>query len=764
MQNNYQSVPFPRHDINPSLKDDKWIMQAAKAAWGEKDGQGMFYNAREKYAELRAYALGKQSIENLKPLLGVDKTSDSSPLSIDWSVWPVVSKYRDIIVSLIMNVGRKAIATPIDALAKDKADEYFDEVRVKILMRDALKQVNPELSQAHFLQPNPGEPKDMRELEMQMNFGFKFNMAMEAEQGIALVQYQNNLPQKREQVCKDIFDIGVGAYKDWLDDNGKAKFRDCDPAMMIVSNCTKSDFSDKIYCGEVIEPTIAELSQHFNSDQLKEIEGVAHHRNVYTESQYSRNNDKLKVAVLDIEILTWNDLPFSRKINAYGNKEYKKTSYENIVNPARKAEVVVIDGEAKSKYFSKKTKCWYKISWVIGTDFYYNCGKLENQKVPKEDLSESESSFHVKAVNFNKMTALGMMERLKPIVNEYQLTIYKIQDFKNRWLPYFVEIDIGALQSVALGAGGSRWTEEKILELLYNSRTLIVDKKDISVVNVNYKAVEVHQTGMAAELAPLMNDVGRLLQAMNDVTGLNPVTDGTGAGERKLKSVAQYDAQATNNALQPMMFAEKMLFESLSRGCILRLIQAVKMGKVEGVMTALGGNTVKFIKVSPDISLCAWGIKVQDIPTDDDVQMLMQQMGLGQSKDLFRPQDIFIIKSMDNIKQMEQMIGYLYEERVKEQQAYEMQKIQQASKGNQETVLVSEKAKQETLMLEYKLKTESEIAIEKERRETLRLKLQADVINNNRLADAKLASADIAGQHSVNKQYVANEKSEHSKE
>lgn len=772
MINTYSNVPFPSHNINPADKNGKWLLQFAKAAWGDCYGQEMFYHHRDTYAEYRSYAVGKQSIDRYKPMMGVDQAADTSMWNISWDTRPVISKYMDIILSIMFNVGRKAIATPVDALAKDKADQYFADVRAKILMKEALMQANPQLAQSPYLKPNPGEPDNMEELEMQMNYGFKFNMAMEAEQGIELVQYQNNLPIHRQQVCRDLKILGVGGYKDWLDENGNAKFRACDPAYTIMSWCEKADFSDKMFVGEIIEPMVAELAQYFTTDEIKIIENNAKNNKIWVDNKFSNKNEKLKVAVLDIEILTWNDLVFSRMKDANGNEDYKTRAYENITNPARTKELSNIEDDSepegyKKKYFSKKVECWYKLKWIIGTDFYYSDGKVENQKRATDDPAASESSYHFQAVNFNKMTSQGIVERLKPIVDEYQLTIYKIQDFKNKWLPYLIEIDLDALESTAIGKGGVVWTPQKVLELAFQTRALVVRKKDISGINPNYKAVDIHQTGMAAELQPLMGDLMRLLQEMNDVTGLNPVTDGTGSGERKLKSVAQYDMKATNNALSPLMFAEKCLFESLSRGCIARLIQAVKRGQVSGVMSGLGGGTVKFIQVSPDISLYKWGIKIQDTPTDDDVKDILEQMGISEQQGLFRPQDIFIIKSLDNLKQMEQMIGYLYEKRVKEQQANEERKITLASQGNQQTAMVSEQAKQQTLQIEYQLKGQLEKMLWDKEKELLLIKMdyeshntavtaQAKVQTGQDQGAAKVTATTIASDAIIHKQHVSN--------
>lgn len=780
----YANVPFPDHNINPELKGGEWLLKCSKAAWGDSYGQQIFYHARERYAEYRDYAYGRQSVDRYKPALGIDQAQDASPYNITFENRPVISKYMDIILSIMMGVQRKAIATPIDVMAKDEADKYFANARAKILMKKALAEVNPRLANSPMLMQSPGEPEDFDELEMQMDYGFKFNMAMEAEQGIELVQYQNNFPQKRQQVCKDLKHLGVGGYKDWLDENYDPKFRACDPSAVIISWCRFADFSDKIYVGEVTEPTVAELSQYFNEDQLKEAIANAQDNTIFIDRPYSNKENKLKLPVLDLEVKTWNDIVFSRNINDEGNEVYKTRDYENIANPERvkeKSNIYDVSTRSyKSKYFSKKTECWYKICWVIGTDLYYNYGKVENQKRPKTKKHISESSYHFQAVNFHNMTAQGLVERLKPIVDEYQLTIYKIQDFKNKWLPYVMEIDMDALEAVAYGAAGTKWTPEKILELVFQSRALVVRKKDIAGINVNYKAMEIHPTGMAAEMIPLMNDLSRLLQEMNDVTGLNPVTDGSGADERKLKAVAELEARATNNAIAPLMFAEKMLFESLSKGCIRRLVQAVKQGHVEGVLHALGGNTVKFIQASPDLSLWDWGIQIQDVPSEQDYKFLLEQMGVAEQQGLFRPQDVLMIKQSTNLKQMEMRIGSLYEKRYKEAEANKRQMVQMQTDGNTQIAVVSETAKQKTIGVqlqadlvrlqvenEWKYRIEAmkkksdfdgEVVQSEARNVGASIQAQAKIDAQALASHADLLKTHIAGEKAIEKQKISNQK------
>jgi len=780
MRNSYETIPFPDHNINPELKDGKWIMQAAKSAWGQASSYPIFYGARDLYTEYRSYGMGKQSVDKYKPFFGVDETSDASSLNISWENRPVVSKFRDVGIARIAQKDRNIICTPIDALAQSQADEYFKKMRIKILMKNALEKVNPELAQLPQFQPEKGEPENLEELEMQIEYGFKFNLAMESEMAISLAHYQNNLPQKRMQTIKDLWDIGVGGYKDYLTNEGQASFRDCDPANVVMSYCRKPDFSDKLYCGEVVEMPLSELSQYFKEDEMEILKGAAANKQSMTTKDFSNRLDKMKVQVLEIEIKSWNELSYERYDNSRGNPVYKKAKYEDAKDPEKADLMVSVRGELKSRYFVKKVECWYTINWIIGTDLYYNEGKVWKQKNPKEDLSSSESSYHFQAVNFHNMQAQGMMERLKPIIDEYQLTIFKVQDFKNKWLPYIMEIDFDAIENISYGKSNADWTPEKVLDMVFQNRALIKRGKDIAGYNVNGKAVEIHSTGMAAELMPLMQDLSRLLQEMRDVTGLNESTDASGTPERKGKFTSQMDQQATNNALYPIMFSDKMLFESLSRGCLLRQIQAVKMGKVEGIGIALGSNTVKFIQVTPDICKHAWSIKVEDRLTDEDINVILEQMGLAQQSGLLEPEDIFLVKNMDNLKQVEQTISYRVKKRKEQKMMEADMNLKKQAEYNAQGGIAIEQEKQKTLQMEYQLKQQLAMVEGQIQEKLLAMKLQIEARNTDvkeaarvhvgeRTAEAKVETAhlahnegvvktDLAGQYGLEKQKEANKK------
>jgi hypothetical protein len=558
----------------------------------------------------------------------------------------------------------------------------------------------------------PGDAETLEDLERRMEFGFKHNMAMEEEQGIALVHYQNDIKEKRKEINKSLIIKGEAAYKDWSE-KSKVKFRVCNTSTMVVSPCSNPDFSDARHIGEVIELDKAELAAYFDDDEVKQI----------IEKQNKGNyKEDCKILVLDLEVKSWDTYVRRQGENAEGNYIYKKSKYENKGN----TETVKIKGKTEPKYVTKDIENIYHGCWVIDTDFVYNTGKLKQKRTKtKEQGAIANFSFHIRKTK-------GLIERLIPTIDEYQMTVYKIQNFKNRWLPYIIDIDFDALEDVDMGGGAEKWTPMEILDFLMRTNVLVSRRKDASGQNLNYKSVEVHPTGMATEFAELVKDLMRLVNEFRDISGMNEVTDGTSPNPKMLKMVAGALNDATNNALFPYMFCESKLIESLSKGCIQRLVRAVKDGEVSGTMLALGSGTVKFIKVSPDISLHAWGIMIEDRPNDEHIQAIIEQMNIGQAKDLLQPEDIFMIKNMSNVKQIEMEIAYRVKKRKEEKLQESMMLQQQNAQVQQQSTIVAEQAKQQTLQLEYQLKTQFEISRIDKEKELLAMKLTADLEKTDR--------------------------------
>lgn len=708
MEEQYTAT-YPPADIDPAKKDMEWGIKYAHAAWSDWNytiPRTVFYNAADKYEELRLYAIGKQPVNKYKKLMGVDEQTNLSWLNIDWSVRPIVAKYRDIAISRLIQQEYDIVATPIDPQAKGALDAFYADMKAKIAVRQLLQQQSPELASHPLVQAQAGEPIDMEEMEMRINFGEQFNRSKDAEQAIQLAFYQNGSKEFRKRLFEDFFDCGVAGYKEWLDKDNQPRFRKVNPEAVITNYCRFADFRDIIHAGEVTDVSLIDLAalrndqgeSVFTEDQLQDMRNNVAGKwsnpvMVGRSTNYFKGYDKFKVKVLDMQFFSYNDLNYENNVNRKGNVQFNEAPWYRRNN-------------VKNKYIRKRIKVVYQIKWIIGTAYAYDFGLVKDMPRSSDPKKKAETklSYRFYAPNFYEMRALGMMERLAPLVDDYQLTVYKIQNFKNRFVPNGWWIDLDALENVALNKGGDNMKPMDLLQMFFETGVLVGRSKDVMGDNVNYKPIIPISNTNADELAGLYNDLSMTLQQIQSMVGLNELTDASTPNPKTLNGVAGLAVESTNNSLFPIQFAERKLLEALASAMVVRMQQAIKKGNVAGYAPALNTNTLKFMEISPVISLRDYGIMLEEKPTDDQKQLLLQQMQNDIAQGLLDTSDAIYILNVYNIKQAQQMLAYKVRRNKQAQDQQKFQLNQQTIQGQQQSAMMTEQMKQQTLQMEYQLK------------------------------------------------------------
>jgi len=697
------TTAFPKHDVNPKLKlQPEWALQAAKAVWHTYNSQNhrIFYKHAQVYKIIDEYVMGQQSMGKMDKVNNVEESSDTSWVNIDKRPIMVAAKLRDIAISKIYQRQYNVVCTPIDPLAKDETDKYYADAKTKILMRDNLMKVNPQLVNSPAIAKVGKEADDLEELEMMMNFGVPLKVAMEAEMGIEYVFEQNSFKTKRKKTIEKLWDYGVGIYKDDVDADGNVIAKWVDPAAFGTSWCIESDFSDAWYWFYMADVSVNTLP--FSPEQLVEIAAVAASSKQQIQNANKNNvkTDREKCKVMDLQLITYNDQVWEKRVDKVGNVIHRRQNPDKY----RADEMITVNGKEEAKYKKATIQTLWECKWVFGTNYVYDVKWSNYQKRDKKNKAKVYPNYHIKAYNFNNMRAVSMQERLMPLIDQYHSILFKIQNFQNNWIPYILELDLDALESVAFGAGGEKMTPKQILELVYQKFVAIGRKKDISGVNQNYKMVDIRTTGMHQEYEVLVGDLARILNEMRDVTGLNELTDGSTPGERTLNYVASLGNDATNNAIYPVIYADKCLTESLARGVIQRLVLTVQNGNIEGVARALGSETVRFIQVTKDICDRMWDVAIEDRPTDQERQMLLQQLNLKDAQGSLDPEDIVMIQNTRNLKQAQVQLAYKAKKKQKQKDDQALAQIQANGQQQQQSALVTAQAEQQNLVLASQLK------------------------------------------------------------
>lgn len=789
--------PYPDMSIDPAKKGKDWCTQYAKAAYYDFQysyPKGVFASNGGDYEKFRMYGLGKQPISMYKKMLGVDQQTNNTWLSIDWSVRSIVSGYRDKAISRLMKEDYSVVATPIDILAKTEETMFYSDMKAKLAVREMLIKQNPELASHPMIQLNTGEPLDLEEFQMRVELGEQFNRSKDAEMAIELGFYENNYSTIRRQWYEDLFDFGVAGVKDELGADNKAKFRRVNPERVIVSFCKDATFKDMVHAGEVIDVPLVELAtitddegnRMFTDEDLTEFAmslagKFGNPATVGKNSGWFKPYDKFKCQVLDIEFLTYNTTSYRIAKDENGNYDVRKADFGR--------------GKKSDKYKRKTIQYVYKCKWIVGTDKAYDWGMCYDQKRynSPEAKGKTKLSYHFCAYNFYQMKAQGFMERLIPYLDEYQLTIYKIQNFKNRAVPSGWWIDLDALENVALSKGGAAMQPKELLQMFFDTGVLVGRSQDEAgnPKGPNWKPVIPIENTAASELAMFYQDLLNTVMTIEKITGYNDITSGN-PNPKTLVPGYEMAQQSTNDALYPMAWAEETLTLSLAENVLLRMQQGLrKSGGLNGYAMALNTNSLRTISINPGIALRDYGIRLEKKTSDDQKMWLLQQMQQDIANGYLNTSDAVMLVNTRNAKEAQMIWAYRVRKEKERLQEYELQKIQMNNQGASEAAQVAAQLEAQKVdqewnykLQEQQMKLQAELAAKQmELQAQLQMKQlemqvkyqigaeqndakqyvadvtgQAKIIAADIEQDGKAVAAEIAGIHSQQKQEIANKK------
>lgn len=780
---NGSSYNYPEHDVPPAQKNNEWCRKYAQAAYYDfmvAYPKGVFYSNGGDYQQWRMYALGKQPIDQYKSLLGVDMTTMNTQLVVDWSVRPVVSGYRDKAISRLMKEDYSIVCTPVDSQSKTEINDYYAKLRAKIIMREILQEQGSELSSHPLVSAESNEPLDMEELEMRIMNGEQFNRSMDAEMAIELGFYENNYRSSfRRAIYEDLFDFGAAGYREWLGDNNKAKFERLNPESIICSYAKDGTFSDCVHAGVVIDVPLVELATLtdedgkllFDEKDLQEfassIAGKWGNPNLATpgrNSGFLRPYDKFKCKVLDIYFYTYNEQTFTNTKDANGNVKFR-------MEVSGRGELT------NTRYTRKKIQYVYKCKWIIGTDKSYDYGMCYDQKrsVDLKKKALTRLPIQLIAYNFFEMRAQGMMERLIPYADEYQLTVLKIQNWKNRSVPSGWWINMDMLENVAKNKGGKNMTPKELLQMYFDSGIMIGRSLDDAgnPLPGNVQPIISMANSIMAELAGFHQDLIATVMAIEKMTGYNDVTSGN-VNPKTLVPGIESAQTSTNESLYPLAWAEENLCLRLAEDVFARQQQGIRRGKVEGAVpysAALGQNTLRFIELDEKLSLRDYGIELQKRTTEQEKTWVFQMVQQDIANGFLDVSDAIAIVETMNVKQAMSQLAFKVKKAKEQQQKNQLQLVQANNDGSAQAAQVAAQLTAQQKQMDYAHAQEMEKIIAQKEIAIAQMKIQSQ----ERIAlgqdqaklgvaevtgQAKVISNEITGQHQQAKQILANQKQE----
>jgi hypothetical protein len=264
------------------------------------------------------------------------------------------------------------------------------------------------------------------------------------------------------------------------------------------------------------------------------------------------------------------------------------------------------------------------------------------------------------------------------------------------------------------------------------------------------------------------NDLISTISAIERITGYNDVTLGQ-ASSKTLVPGYESGQQSTNEALYPLAFSEENISLRLAEAMLCRTQQALRKGGVSGYAPALNSNSLTFMTISEDIAWRDYGIELERRPTQDQKAWLMQMMQMDIANGFLNTADAVLLVNTKNVKEAQMIWAFRVKKEKERQSQQRMAEIQAQQQGNQQAAQIAQQAEMQKMQMQAQLELQKEQMriqgeLEKERMRIESAERIALSQNNTKLqissdtASAKENSTHIAGQSSIMKQQVANQK------
>ena len=277
----------------------------------------------------------------------------------------------------------------------------------------------------------------------------------------------------------------------------------------------------------------------------------------------------------------------------------------------------------------------------------------------------------------------------------------------------------------------------------------------------------------ASELAMFYQDLLNTVMAIEKMTGYNDITSGN-PNPKTLVPGYELAQQSTSDALYPMAWAEKYISTRLAEDVFCRMQQGIKKGAITGYApykSALGANTIRFIELDKGISLRDHGIELQEATTEKEKEWIFMQIQADIQNGLLDVSDAIMIINTQNAKQAMSILAYRVKKSKDALNKQKMAEIQAQNEGTQQAAMIAQQGAMQQKQMEYQFELQKEqMRIQGElEKEKIRGQFQYEISTQSNqtkiavaqeTADGKVIATDLAGQHSQQKQVIANEKKE----
>lgn len=705
---------FPDPLASPLEKQDKaYGLQYAKSIekqWGRMtDKSSLFGSRNEIFKRNRTYANGTQDTSIYKKLLTSlnPNDGDGSLLNLDYTPVPVLPKFVRIVVNKILSRSPYPNLEAVDPLSSSEKNKEKKRLRTQVSIKKDLLDLKQQ-TKGLVLDIDPEQlPDSLEEAEIFLDTNIKTDAEIAAQVATNMTLSWNNFNDGTFRRCvNDLAALGMAVVKRSNDPNYGIKTEYVDPAMFIHSYTEDPFFEDIVYAGHIKNITVSELKRiagnELSEEDLEKIIKTASKKadqygpyNDYRNYNSKQDYSQYMVQVLDFEFTSVDCMYFEEKRNKYGNTGFY---YEGFDYKERQGSVF------ERTPHKMEIEMLYGGTYILGTDYVVNYGKVSNIPKNVHDLSKCRLSYSPVATNLLDNMPKSMVDSCVGFADMLQITHLKLQQAIAKAKPDGLVIDIEGLENVQLGKGG----ELQPLELhdIYEQTGVFYYRSKNP--EGGFQNPPVREIGNSIrninELIALYNHYLRLIR---DTTGINEAMDASSPKGDALVGVRQQAIAAGNNAIYDITNSSLILFKKVCED-IVRCIQIIPRDSVlmKVYQNAIGDTNMEVLSSFSELPMYNFGVQVQKEMEDEERQYLEQNIQIALSQKEIDLEDAMAVRDLRDINQAERLLIVRRQKRMKKQQEMAQQNSQMAAQQQAQAAQAASQGRMQEMQVEAQLRSQ----------------------------------------------------------
>lgn len=598
-------------------------LQNAKAIYfsSNRYGYRMFNDTLAANA-LVEFAQGRQSTDSIYRSLGFfndrgTTQSDNGSLAyIDVQVLNLVTKYVNRAVAKLQRYKYDINFTAVDPISVDEAKQKNSQIKTLYELKNWFQSIKVD-PQQYFpdidLSVLPDYPD---ELMFNLAANSKIKKIVDADKTLKLITNApiNDMGQVMREVDWDQVVIGRGHVHCYLDENNVPRVKRINPKFWGGSYVDNEDFTKQEYAFFIDFISRNQFKKEAQGDLSKgEMESIisAHAfpntaASFGTLPQYYDNYDGLEyIPVMRFYYLSNDNVAYKIWNHSdTGNRMMDMTHYNYFPTENSQKEQKVVQNSYTTVYGG---------TWVIDSETVYNYGP---KQMPRTNLVNARLPIVTFAPNMKEGRVVSMTAQMVEPAFMLNVAWNRLKDILAKGRIGTLEINLAAIDSIALGRGGTKWTEREVIDFFMQSNILVTRQNTNQYGQNLGKAIQ--ESGAGLTIADYLNTITTSIKFMDELSGATVVESST-LPDRLTTGAMKANLASGNEAIEYLVNGHLQIY---NQNChlLMLLTQQAKRNKatIQGMIPALGTGTTEFFEVPDEIAYCDYGLQMQPAPSEQE--------------------------------------------------------------------------------------------------------------------------------------------------